>query len=76
MTFRTDPARTNIAKDILSGMLSGVMSVSVPPGYSQQFRDGMLQLPKLAVVLADMLTKELDAVGVTENQHEPQDYNI
>ena len=60
MSFRTDPQRTAIARDLLAAMLQGACSAPVNPLYLSEFQNGVLNAPALAVQLADKLIAELE----------------
>jgi hypothetical protein len=60
MSFRTDPQRTAIARDLLAAMLQGACSAQVNPMYLSAVLDGVLNSPKLAVQLTDKLITELE----------------
>lgn len=65
MSARTDGTRTAIARDLLAAMLDGACSAHVNPFYLNEYRRGIAEAPKLAVMLTDALMKELDATEKT-----------
>ncbi len=60
MSHRTDPIRTNIAKDILAAMVNGACSTQTHPSFASVFVQGIYSAPAMAVTLADALIEELD----------------
>lgn len=60
MSFRTDPQRTAIARELLAAMLRGACSSNVDPRYVGEFTKGILAAPQMAVHLTDILIAELD----------------
>lgn len=68
MSYRTDPQRTAIARDLLAAMLHGACSASINPMYMTEFIQGVHTAPNLAVQLADKLITELERAEQEEKR--------